>query len=169
MGREDGMKALGEMERHVGAGDDSFRVTAVAVPPGERGVRAQVLAFRGARRAPAAGAGQPGDAAAVALLPPAHARSDGLDAADRLVPGRHRPAMRVDVPLDDLEVRAAHAAGRHAEQDLAVAGDGVRHLDELERPILDWSLPRQAEGAHRCTMGPAPEGAQARDGRVPRR
>ena len=57
-------------------------------------------------------------------------------------------APQLEVTLDDVEVRPAHAAGAHPHEDLVFAGLGHGHVAHLERMLLDGSLPDQAPGPH---------------------
>jgi len=49
------------------------------------------------------------------------ARTARDDASDDLVPGDERRPVRLQLALDDMKIGAAHAAGRDAEQNRAVA------------------------------------------------
>ena len=77
---------------------------------------------RAALVAAAVGAGQPGDAGAIADLPAVDAGADRLDAPDDLVPGDDRTLAHREVTLAQLQVGAADAARGDAQEKLARAG-----------------------------------------------
>ena len=83
-------EAFGETQREVGADGDVVLVAAVAVPAGEAGLGAEVLAAGQTLGALAARRRQPADARAVADLPAVDAFADGLDASHYLVSGHDR-------------------------------------------------------------------------------
>src|SRR5919197_121495 len=106
-------EAVGEREGEVPPGDDLLSVPAVDRPAPELGLFAQVLAPARAEAAPPAGAREPGQ-------------------SHHLMAGNHRPLPHLDVAGHDLQVGAADAAGGHLDDHLAVAGDRLGQLADLE-------------------------------------
>ena len=122
--------ARGERRAVALVGHDELRVAAVAVVAGEAGAIAEVLAAAQAVAAFATRPAEPGDADGVALGETL-ARSDS--AADDLVTRHERqPGVR-QLAVDDVEVGAAHAAGRDGDEDLALRRLGIGQLGLAER------------------------------------
>ena len=115
----------GEGEREVAPGGDPLGVAAVDGPPAEVGQLAQVLAAGSALPAPPAGAGQPREP---------HPLAGSRDPPDDLMPGDHGSLSHLDVARHDLKVCPAHATGRHLDDHLAGAGDGI--VDVAEREVV---------------------------------
>ena len=128
------VEPVGQAQREVGAHGGVRRVAAVDVPAGERRPRAQVLASRAALVAGAVGAGQPGDAGAIAdapvrrrrRRPPRRARRSG---------GRARwAAVHREIAFAQLQVGATDAAGGDAQQEHPRSGRLGLALDGAQRP-----------------------------------
>ena len=114
-------------------GDDGpLGVAAVGVPAREARVDAQVLAAPPDQ-------GHPPQVCRSQAMPTRSprdrraARAEGVDHADHLVP-RHGPGtLGREIAFGDVEVRAAHAAGRPPHPHFARGGLGDGSVDELER------------------------------------
>ena len=100
-------------------------ITAVAVIAGEDGVVAEVLVARRAVAAMPAGAAQPRDADPLARPQARSARAEGGHAPDHLVARNDRGSRAGGrSPSSKVQVGAAHAAGRHLDEDFAGARNG---------------------------------------------
>jgi len=51
--------------------------------------------------------------------------------------------MRLELALDHVQVGAAHAAGAHAQQHLALCGRRLGKLGEFQRSFVDRPWPTQ--------------------------
>ena len=128
------VEPVGQAQREVGPHGGVRRVAAVDVPAGERRARAQVLASRAALVAGAVGAGQPGDAGAIAGPPSFDGGADGLDAPDDLVTGHDGPRVHREISFAQLKVGATDAAGRDAQQEHPRSWRRGLALDGAQRP-----------------------------------
>ena len=96
---ETGRQSKGE----AGVDRDPLRIPAVAVPTGEPGRRAQVLASARAEPAGPARSRDPADPGQVPGAPVEDALTDLRDPPDRLMPGDDRQWARRKIPLHQLE------------------------------------------------------------------
>jgi hypothetical protein len=64
---------------------------------------------------------------------------DFLHNPHHLVPRDNRIDWRVDIPLDNMEVGVAYAAGADFQKNLPRPGYRTGLFDHLERMIIDWS------------------------------
>jgi hypothetical protein len=138
----------GDGVRKVLAHQGLLRITAVLVPAGVTRGAAQVLVAAPAVGAGAAGEAQPGDPHALADREPRAARAERLDGAHHLVAGHERQPARRQVALDDVQIGAAHAAGRDPHAHLAGAGPRLVALARAERRARRRSLPFEDHLAH---------------------
>src|SRR5262249_41715457 len=122
-----------DSQREVRACDDARRVPAVAVPPGERRARTQILAPFEAARARAARAAEPREPRAPAAPPVADALPDFDHPPDDLMPRHKRHRARREIAVAQLQIRAAHRARADGDRDLAVAGPRILALALFER------------------------------------
>src|SRR5581483_1780381 len=122
--------ALGKGEAEALVGDAELRVAAVELVAREQGAVAQVLAAAAAEGALAARPAEPGHADALAL-PEAACRRDDL--SDDLVARDERQLRLGELAVHDVQIRAAHAAGAHAQERLSGGGNGVGDVGEPQR------------------------------------
>ena len=101
---------------------------AVAVPAGELGLGAEVLASRAAEAAVPARTSQPVRPDPVPDGQPGNVRADLDDASDRLVAERDRQASGSQITARDLQVGAADPACADAHDELARCGCGLGNL-----------------------------------------
>src|SRR3972149_2534639 len=92
--------------------------------PGEAPSAAQVLTVGEAETTSAARPAEPGHAEALPGREAPFTRPPCFDHADDLVAGHHGPAQVGKLSVDDVQVRAAHAAGQDAKQHLPRARHG---------------------------------------------
>ena len=108
-------------------------VAAVNVVAGEPCPQTEVLAAREAVAALTVRPTEPGDADAVAFPEAIRAVSPRDHRSDHLVPRDERQLGTVELPVDDVEVGAAHPARVDADQHIAVTWHRLRDLGRLER------------------------------------
>ena len=139
-------------------------VATVAVPAGEAGLGAEVLASGPTGRAVAAGAREPSHAGSLADRPAGHRPADGLHPSHGLVARHDRQRMRREVALHDLEVRPADATSGHAEQQLVVGRLRDRPFLQAEMVEAGRAGFDQGEGSHVTMLPPVrpPGGPQFR-------
>jgi hypothetical protein len=134
-------EVLGERVDESLLGKHVFGEAAVSGPACEMGAIAEVFAARRAELALAAGAVEPGDADAPACL--------GAGAfADDLMAGNDGGQARGEFAFDDVEVRAADAAGVDFDEHLAGAGRGDGDVFERERFCENGRGVAEQGGAH---------------------
>ena len=112
-----------EREAEALVGDDLLGVAAVEVVPGEACPVAEVLPPGRAVAAPAARPAEPRHAEPAAVVGLAH----------DLVAGHERQPVRRQLAVDDVQVGSAHAAGMHAQEQLAGGRLRRGHVLELQR------------------------------------
>src|SRR5579862_3680811 len=137
---ESGWDCVREGGRHR----EVFRVAAIGVAARGLKLRTKVLLARTAPPTRAAGRVNPRDADTVAALQLGDARSTRGNATDDLVPEDQRIARRHDSPLREVEIGAAHAADRDANQELARSPNG--EIRRRRRPV-ERAEPRAAQAA----------------------
>jgi hypothetical protein len=108
-------------------------VAAVAGVAGEERVITKVFTPAQAKLTMAASAAQPRNADTSTDGKTGHAATDHVDAADDLVTGDDRQFGIGQVAVDDMKVRAAHAAGANFDADFAIRGLGVRPFNQTKR------------------------------------
>src|SRR2546427_3065242 len=113
-------------------GEHLLGVTAVPRVPGEARPLAQILTARAAIEALAAGEGEPGHPHAIADAELAGLRAERRDGADDLVARSHRKGNCRQLAIEQVQVRTAHAAGLHSDQQLVPARRRQAHLSEHE-------------------------------------
>lgn len=118
------VQALGQRQREVRLGEQQVGVATQARVARELGGIAQVLAAAGAVGTASAGRAEPRHAYALPQAQPLHVRADGNDAADGLMAQHERQARVGQISIGHVQVGAAHAAGRYAQQHLARARAG---------------------------------------------
>src|SRR5690606_6277122 len=111
---------MGGIASVPGAAGEARRIAEIFLP------MAAIAAF-------AAAMAEPGHTHAIADRKSPDAFAQGLDHADDLMPRDDRKT-RGDFAVQDMEVRPAHAAGGHSQQDLAGAGGRKRARNGAERP-----------------------------------
>ena len=129
---------LRQVEAVAPVGDDIVGIAAVDVTAGEMRRVAEILQARKAVAAVAAGPAEPGHADARADGKIAHPIAQGRHAADDLVARDDRITRLRQFAVGDVQVGAADAAGKDANQNLAGSGRRLRPVDEpqgLARPI----------------------------------
>src|SRR6185436_7365667 len=126
-------KAIGDREAEALVRHGALGIAAIDVIAGELRVLAQVLAARAAVTAGAVGAAEPGDAYPVTGRKAVGARPRFEDRSDDLVPEDQRQLRLVQLSVEDVQVRAADAAHRDVDQDLAVGGRRLRELTLRQR------------------------------------
>jgi hypothetical protein len=150
----------------VRPGGRELREAAVAIPAGERRELTEVLATLKAASAAPAGTGQPGDARTVPCAPADRACADGFDAPNDLVTRDDRQPPSRQIPLGELEIRAAHAAGGDAQKQLSAARLGIRDLAQGERCAGGRGRALEHECPHVAQASGSRITARARAGRA---
>ena len=117
--------AVGNRRAEALVGDGELRVAAVQRVTREARVVAEVLAAGSAVTAVAVGPPEPGDADAVALREALGPLAGLLHRPDDLVTEDERELRIGQLPVDDVQVGAADAAGVHGDEDLTGARLGV--------------------------------------------
>jgi len=144
--------ALGERETEAVIRPRQLGVAPVDLVAGEACTAAKVLTPAQTVFARAAGPAQPRHADPVAHREAGRRRARGHDPADDLVSGHPRKHRGGKLGVDDVEIGAADAARRHADQDVAVADLWRIHLvepqrlaglEEPHRPHVDSAAPRE--------------------------
>ena len=110
--------AVGDAEAEAVVGEHEVLVAAVEMAAGEPRVVAEVLLARMAEAAAAAGAAEPRHADPLADVEAVGARAHLRHLADDLVAGHDRVAADRQFAVDEVEVGAADAAGKHADEEL---------------------------------------------------
>jgi hypothetical protein len=100
-------------------GDRIFSVSAVYRVPGEEGIITQVFAAAQTISAAAAGEPEPGYADALPRLKGDHLRTQGRNTPHDLVTRYEGKFRMAQVPIQDVKIRAAYAAGMDFHEDLA--------------------------------------------------
>ena len=113
---------VGEVLRH----GDELGVPAVAVPAGKRGGQAEVFLAAQAEPAGATGAAQPGHAHPFADAEPGGPRSLPDHLTHYLVARDDPGVPRREVALGQVQVRAAHTADPHFQQDFTASRHRIR-------------------------------------------
>ena len=111
-----------ERERITRVGDRRRRKTAVARVSGEERAIAEIFLSAHAIGADAAGVAEPRNADALAHAQPLDAGPDRIDPADDLVARDDRHLRVGQFAIDDMQIRAADAAGGHFHSNLARPG-----------------------------------------------
>lgn len=88
-------------------------------------LRAQILALRSAEIAEPPRSSQPGDSDPLAWCTGLNASADLFNPTDDLMAGHDWDLGRWQIAVDDVQVRAADAAGQHAHQHLPGPGTGI--------------------------------------------
>ncbi|ACM34586.1 hypothetical protein Dtpsy_3153 [[Acidovorax] ebreus TPSY] len=96
-------------------------------------LHAQVLAPTGAEPAVPTGPPQPRNAYPLSPPPAPHARPQAGDTGHDLMPRHEGPHRIRQLAVTQMEVRAAHAAGLHRQQQLACLRNGARQLRQPQR------------------------------------
>ena len=102
---------------------------------------------------------EPGDPHTVSLLQQGAARTQGVHASHRLVPGNEGQASRGEVAVHHVEVGAAHGARAHAHADLSRAGLGEatsRRVSGRASPRLAGRAPSPSREDRSSSASPAP-------------
>ena len=149
------VEAVGQAQGEVGPDRHPRRVATVAVPAGEPGIRAQVLAARPAEGADAAGRGEPGDAGPVADAPAGGLGAHRDDPAHRLVSGHDRQPPGGEIALRQLEVGAADRAGGNRQHDLVRRRPGIGAIDRHEGAARRRRRRPQLQRVHRAARSVA--------------
>ena len=143
---------VGQREGHVGSRDDVGGVAAVAVPPGEGRLLAEVLAPLEAEAAATAGAGEPDQADALAEPDVVDPDAHGLHRAHDLVARHHGEPVGRQVPAHQLQVGAAHGTGGHAHEHLGRPRLGIGALARAQGSLQLGTRGVQLDGAHGTSM-----------------
>ena len=155
-------EAIRDADCDVGSDHHGFGETAVAVPTREQRPLAEVLATAPTEPARPIGPEEPVGAGPIADRPAANPIAEGGHASDRLVARHYRQATRRQVALGQLQIRPAHCASRHSEQQLAPTGNRFGQLDQPEGAISDGRWPLEPECAHAPSV-PRPGGSVCQD------
>ncbi len=94
---------------------------------------AQVFAVHAAIRADAAGVAEPWDPDALAQFQPGDSGSDNIDPADDFVTGDDRHKRVRKFAVDDMQIRAADAAGGDLDADLPGSWLPIGQFGPLQR------------------------------------
>src|SRR5262249_1351809 len=121
-------------------------VTAVDLISGEPGAIAKVFAAARAVSADAAGKAQPGDADPVARLKALDSLARAGHLADNRVAGNDQEVWVGELAIDDVQVRAANAAGVHSDQNLIGSWTRYRPIDLAER--RPWRVEKHCPHGH---------------------
>ena len=117
-----------------GIGCDMRRIAAVARVACEDGMVAKIFAIAGAIGAAAASPAEPGNADPLAKRKAMRFRAHRLDHADDLMTRRDRRMDMGKFAVDDMQIRAADAAGENPQAQIARPKIGERPFFEDERP-----------------------------------
>src|SRR5580658_8419672 len=97
-------EGFGDPEGIVGVRDDAGREPTVAIPAGELGAGAEVLAASKAVRARSVGRPETRDPNPIAQPPASYVRADAFDPADDLVTGNDRQSLCGEIAFANLKV-----------------------------------------------------------------
>jgi len=99
---------------------------------------------------------QPRDPHPVADPMSPHLLPDRDHPPDHLVPRNHRQPRRDQPPLDFIQLRMTHPAGRHLQQHILRSASRLRPIHPNQRPFLDPRRPFQHQRLHtiRSTIDP---------------
>ena len=117
-----------QLEAVARVGDGVLGIAAVDLVAGEARVVAEILLAAAAIEARAVGRAEPRHADAVADGEALDARAERRDLADDLVAENERQLGMRQLAVDDVQIGAAHAAGRDLDEDLVRPGHGHRKL-----------------------------------------
>ncbi len=91
---------------------------------------AQIFLAAAAGLALPAGPGQPGDSGAITHLPHGDIGAEREHAADDFMARHARQRGAWQLPIDEVQIRAAHGAGQHRKMQLACSRREARTLPE---------------------------------------
>src|SRR5205823_8007731 len=126
-------KAIGVCLRY----DGKVRVATIGVPAREHGLHAQVLATGDAEAARSACRPQPCNTDPITNCEAGGIASPLDNSADNLMTGNGSRAVRLQIALGEVQVRPAHRARGHADENLAGARTGIRALTQAQRSAVD--------------------------------
>ncbi len=138
--------AVGNGKAEARIGQCVLGIAAIHGVAGEQRLLAQVLQAAAAVVALPAGAGQPGDADAIADPEFPHAGTDGHHAAHHLMAGDHGMRRGRQLAIHHVQVGAAHAAGGHTHQQRCAFHRRQRDIIQLQGPAGSV----QPHGLHRA-------------------
>ena len=98
---------------------------AVARVAGKARAVAKVFPTAPAKGAFAAGIAQPGNADPLANAKGSHTGPERVDPADHLMAGNDRIGDTRQIPIDDMQIGPAHAAGAHLDAHIARPGHRI--------------------------------------------